>query len=483
MSSPAQERQLLGLDHSLVRLIAVVSLGAIMSLLDATIVNVAIDTLRHEFDTSLSTVGWVTTSYLLAFAVSIPIAGWAVDRFGSRRVWLFGLVSFTAASMLAGLAPTIELLVTFRVLQGLTGGMLEPTMMTVLARAAGPTRVGRVLGLSAIPITMGPILGPVLGGFLLEYASWHWLFFVNLPIGLAAIWLAWRYIPRDHAEADTTQLFDVRGVALLSPGFALLIYAISEIGHGRGIGDPAVWGAALASLAFLAAYGAYALRTPIVPIIDLRMFANRSFSGSVGVIMLLGMTFISSGFLYPIYFQQVRDYSVLQAGLLMVPQGIGAMAIMPFAGRISDRIGPRPLVFLGGVVGAVTMLVYATADPGRPLTLLMAASVLAGVGLGLIGPATIGSLYRSVPAHQISRGTSAMFILNQVGGAIGIAAFALIVQRLSESHAVGYAFERAFWVGFAEMFVVMGISQLLPGRVPADRPATSATTPLPHPGD
>jgi EmrB/QacA subfamily drug resistance transporter len=465
MASSTSQPTLLGVERSLLRLVAVVSLGAIMSLLDVTIVNVAIDTLTEDLDAGLSTVGWVSTGYMLAFAVSIPIGGWAVDRFGSRRVWLTGLVAFTTMSLLAGLSPSIGFLIAARVMQGLAGGLLEPTMMTVVARAAGPSRVGRVLGLSSITVTLGPILGPVLGGSILEFASWHWLFIVNVPIGVVALWLALRYLPRDAGEGDRTQLFDARGVALLSPGFALAIYAISEVGLGRRASDAGVIVPALLAVGFLVGYGMYALRTPVTPIVDVRMFRNRAFSGAVGAITLLGLTFISSGFLFPLFFQQVRGHSVMEAGLLMIPQGVGAMLVMPFAGRLSDRIGSKPLVFVGGVLGFVNLSILAWSDASTPLVALIGANVINGMGLGFIGPASIGSLYRSLPAYQISRGTSAMFILNQVGGAIGVAIFALMIQRLSVNHPIDVAFQRAFTVGAAGMLVIAGVSHLLPGRV------------------
>jgi EmrB/QacA subfamily drug resistance transporter len=470
MNAQNAERQVLGLELPLLRLVGIVALGAIMSLLDSTIVNVAIETLTREFDAGLSTVGWVSTGYLLAFAISIPIAGWAVDRFGSRRVWLFGLTTFVAMSVLAGLSTSIEMLVVFRVLQGLAGGMLEPTMLTVVARAAGPARVGQVLGITAIPVTLGPILGPVLGGFLLEYTNWHRLFFVNLPIGLLAIWLAIRYIPRDGAEGDASQLFDLRGVLLLSPGFAALIYAISEVGLGKSFTDRTVLAAAVAAVVLLLGYGWYALRTRVVPLIDLRLFRNSQFSASVTVMTLLGGIFISSGFLLPLYYQQTRGYSVLEAGLLMMPQGIGAMAVMPFTGRFSDRFGARLLVVIGGVLGAVVMVLFATADTGTSLALLATASVFFGVGLGFVGPPTLSSIYRSVQPELISRATSAMFILTQVGAALGIAMFALILQRTGSDGDLMSGFEWAFWTGVAGSLVIMVASRILPGPDRANRP-------------
>ena len=208
------------LDAALLTVVGVMVLGGMMSYLDATIVNVGISTLGGEFHATLSTIEWVTTGYLLAVALAIPVAGWALVRFGAKRMWLLGLSLFLAGSALCAVAWNSESLIAFRVLQGLGGGMVDPIMMTVVATAAGPERMGRVMGLISVPITLGPVVGPIVGGLLLDNLSWEWMFLVNIPFALAAIVLAIRVLPADPPRGSDPVPLDALGVALLCPGFA-----------------------------------------------------------------------------------------------------------------------------------------------------------------------------------------------------------------------------------------------------------------------
>lgn len=205
------------LDSGLLTLLGVMVLGGMMSYLDATIVNVGISTLGGEFKATLATIEWVTTGYLLAVALAIPLAGWALVRFGAKRMWLLGLTVFLIGSTLCAFAWNAESLIAFRVLQGLGGGMIDPIMMTVVAGAAGPARIGRVMGLVSVPITLGPVVGPIVGGLLLDNLSWEWLFLVNIPFALAAIILAVKVLPADPPPSGDPVPLDVLGVFLLSP--------------------------------------------------------------------------------------------------------------------------------------------------------------------------------------------------------------------------------------------------------------------------
>src|SRR6188472_3337852 len=213
-----------GLDRKLLAVAGVVVLGAVMSILDTTVVNVAINTLARDFKTSLSTIQWIVTGYTLALATVIPLTGWGADRFGTKRLYMISIGLFIAGSALSGLAWSAESLIGFRILQGLGGGMLMPLGMTILARAAGPGRLGRVMSIIGVPMLLGPILGPILGGWLVDDVSWRWIFFINLPIGIAALALAARVLPRDTPAPQHG--FDALGLALLSPGLALFIYGL-----------------------------------------------------------------------------------------------------------------------------------------------------------------------------------------------------------------------------------------------------------------
>src|SRR6478609_10588144 len=188
------------LDRRILTIASVVVLGAIMSILDTTVVNVAINTLARDFHTDLPTIQWIVTGYTLALATVIPVSGWAADRFGTKRIYMLSITLFVAGSALSGAAWSAGSLIAFRVLQGLGGGMIMPAGMTILSKAAGPQRMGRVMGVVGVPMLMGPIIGPILGGWLVDDVSWRWIFFINIPIGIAALLMSRRVLPRDEPQ-------------------------------------------------------------------------------------------------------------------------------------------------------------------------------------------------------------------------------------------------------------------------------------------
>src|SRR5437660_8679991 len=257
------------IDARVWRISGVVIIGSIMSILDTTIVNVALATLGRELHSTIADIQWVVTGYLLALAAVIPVTGWAARRFGAKRVYLTSLVLFTAGSALCGLASSTGELVVFRVIQGVGGGMILPIGQLMMADAAGPKRMGRVMSIVAVPAMLAPILGPTIGGFIVDNASWRWIFFVNLPIGVFAVVAALRILPnvaRAKAEA-----LDVRGLALMATGLPLLTYGLAEIGSTGGFTGAKVIGPCVAGVPLIVAFAFHALRVPN-PLLDLRLY-------------------------------------------------------------------------------------------------------------------------------------------------------------------------------------------------------------------
>ncbi|PPK66174.1 DHA2 family efflux MFS transporter permease subunit [Actinokineospora auranticolor] len=466
------------LDPGLRKLLGVVLLGGLMGLVDSTIVNVGMDTLAGRFDSSLATVGWVATGYLLAVTAAIPLTAWAVDRFGARRMWLVGLAVFTGFSLASGLAWDVPSLITFRVLQGFGGGMLDPIMLTLLARAAGQARVGRVMGLMGIVIPLGPVLGPILGGLIIDGLDWRWMFLINVPIGVLAFLLSLPVVPTDPVERGGARL-DILGLALLTPGFGALVFALSRASEGTGIGSTPVVVALALGVLLLLGYGAHALRAGRDALIDLALFRSRSFAAAVTVMGLTGVMLFSSLFLVPLYYQLARDFDVLRAGLLLAPLGVGSFVGMPIAGRLSDKVGTRALVPAGAAVIAVSTLVLTQVDAGSSLVLLAACALLTGLGLGFVGAPTMGSLYRTLPAESISQGTSALYIVNQLGASAGIAVSAMLLQGgASGAKPTAEDFHGPFWWVFAAALGVLLSGLLLPGKPPAaPTPSAAAAEP------
>ncbi|MFF8566010.1 DHA2 family efflux MFS transporter permease subunit [Streptomyces albidoflavus] len=466
MSEPQETR----LEPALLRLLGVLVLGAILALLDATVVNVGIDSLGKEFDSPLSTIQWVATGYLLAVAVMVPISGWAIDRFGGRTVWITGLAVFLGGSLLTGFSWDAGSLIFFRVLPGFGGGVLEPTMLTLLARAAGLARAGRVMGLMSLPL----MLGPVIGGVVLEWLDWQWLFFFKVPIGIVAVLLALKVVPGAEKGGGQAQPFDLRGVLLLCPGFAALRYAFSQAGGIEGFGQSRVVVGLIAGVVLLIGYVIHAFGSKIAPLVDLRLFSSWGFSASVAAMFLVGGMLYSLLFLVPLYYQQVRGNGALAAGLLLAPQGLGALVGMPLAGRLSDKLGAKLLVPAGAALVAIGTVGYTQAGATSNLTVLALCSVISGLGLGMVGAPAIASVYRTVPPSSAAGASSALMILNQIGGSMTVALVAwVLASKTLAADSLTTGFHHAFWWVVGAAVVVFLFGFLLPGR-PEQQPAAEA---------
>jgi EmrB/QacA subfamily drug resistance transporter len=414
------------LDRSILIVASVVVIGAIMSILDTTIVNVALATLGRELHSSLSTIQWVSTGYLVALAVVIPMTGWASERFGARRLWITVVALFVLGSALCGLATSATELIVFRVLQGLGGGMIMPAGMTILAQAAGPQRMGRMMSVIGAPMLLGPILGPVIGGLILEGLSWRWIFYVNVPIGFVALVLAWRVLPR--SDPRPAERLDLVGVLLLSPGLAGIVFGLSETATHGGLTYAGAWGPIVAGLALVTAFVWHALRMRGRPLLDLTLFRAPGFAASAATVMLVGASLFGAMLLIPLYLQVDRGSSTLATGLLMAPQGIGAALVMPISGRLTDRIGGGPVVLFGLIVmtvGSVGLTMWAA---GTSFWVTSLTLFVRGIGLGCCMMPAMAAAYATVSREAVPRATTALNVLQRVGGSIGTALLAVILE-------------------------------------------------------
>ncbi len=461
------------LDPALVRLVIVLLTGAIPALLDTAIVNVAVNTIGHDLHASVSAVQWVITGYLLSFAMVIPLSGWALARFGGRAVWLASLGLFLAGSVASGAAWNIGSLVAFRVAQGLGGGMLTPLLTTLLVQAAGAKRMGRLMAAVSLPVVVVPIFGPVVSGLIISNVSWRWCFYVNVPICLAGLVLAWRGLPTARAAGRTPRL-DGPGLLLLPPGIVALLYGLAQVNGSGGFGSTTVIISLSAGAVLLAGYVVHALRTAAAPLVDLRLLRARAFAGASGMIFLAGLSIYGAMLLLPLYFQQVRQDSALTAGLLMVPQGIGSLLPRTMAGRLTDAIGPRVVVLTGVLVAAAGTVPFALAGPHADVVVLGAALVVRGAGMGTATIAVMAGAFEGLRADQVPHASSAIRIMQFLGGSFGAAVLvAVILDRQVSAHAaagaagvstLAGAFGTTFWwcTGFTALALIPAL--LLPSR-------------------
>jgi EmrB/QacA subfamily drug resistance transporter len=443
VSAPASIQYPEKIDAAVLKVAGVVVLGAIMSILDITVVNVALPTFQTTFGASpdrplaYSAVAWTVTAYTLALATVIPLTGWAADRFGTKRLYILATLLFAAGSALCASATSIQMLIGFRVLQGLGGGMLMPLGMTIMTRAAGPARMGRLMAVLGVPMLLGPILGPILGGWLIENASWHWIFLINVPIGILAAGYALFALAKDSPQPSES--LDLLGVALMSPGLALFLFGVSSIPEKGTLNAPKVYITMAIGVVLIALFVWHTFR-PAHPLLELRLFRNRNLSAATVTMFLFAAAFFGGLLLVPTYFQQVRGESTLHAGLLVAPQGIGAMLTMPIAGALVDRIPVGRIVPFGLLLITGGMFSLTQITSTSSYTVLIAILFVMGLGMGATMMPIMTSALKTLTSHEVARGSTLINIVQQIASSVGVATMSvLLTNHLKDAALAGPA--------------------------------------------
>jgi EmrB/QacA subfamily drug resistance transporter len=423
------------LTPEILTLAAVVVLGSIMTILDATIVNVALPTLGGDFHTSIATIQWVPTVYMLAFSSVIPLTGWMSQRFGAKPVWLGALLTFMTGSLLAGLSWSIGALIAFRVLQGLGGGMILPLGQAMLAQKAGPARMGRVMSLIGVPLLLAPIFGPVIGGALVGASSWRWIFFVNLPVGALALALAIKLLP--SVPRHSAPKLDIRGLFLLSGGIATFIYGLAEVGQKGTLAAAEPLSALVLGSILIAAFVVYAPHTTN-PLLDVRLFAERGFASGAAANFVLGVALFGVALLLPLYFQIIRDRTPLETGLLMIPQGLGAAITISIAGSLTDKVGARRVVPVGVALAALGTLAFTQIAVDTPYWYLAGALFFVGAGLGATITPAVAAAFEDLDPRRMPMATSTISVVQRLAGSLGTALLAVVLQRTIQANLIGF---------------------------------------------
>src|ERR1700678_4070040 len=439
-----------GLDPLVWKITAVAVLGSFLAQLDATIVNVSLSSLAVDLHSSLTAIQWVTSGYLLALALMLPLNGWLVERIGAQSLYLWCFSAFTLSSALCGLAWSANSLIAFRILQGMSGGLMAPMAQMMMARAAGK-HMARLMGYAAVPILMGPILGPVIAGAILQHASWRWLFLVNLPVGVLAIVLAVLFLPTDREETRSREL-DLPGFALLSPGLVLFLYGSDHLGERIGLT------ALLVSIVLLALFFRMAIRKGDRALIDLRLFKRRTFSASATTQFMSNGILFAGQMLIPIYLIRACGQSPSATGWLLAPLGVGMICSYPWMGALTLRFGIRKVSAGGAFLALVGTLPFIwLASHGLSVAVLACALFVRGAGLSGVGIPSIPAAYASVKKRDLPMATTSLNIVQRLGGPTMTTLCATFLGwRLSAAPGPAVASE-----AFAEAFGLLCVLHLL----------------------
>jgi len=383
--------------------------GMIMVILDSTVMNVAIPGLVKDFHSSLSTIQWVVTGYTLAQSAVIPLAGWMTDRFGAKRIFLITVLLFTAGSVLCSFATTPEMLIAFRVIQGLGGGMMAPIGMAIVFRLAPADKFGSVMGMLGVPMLLAPALGPILSGWLIEYASWHWIFLINLPIGIIALIIGIRSLP--NLERKAVPALDYLGMILGPIAFATLAYAVSE--GGRSWTSVQTITSLSIGLVALLLFIVVELRHK-QPLLELRVFASWNFTRGIVITWVSQFALFGSMLLLPLFLQSVKGYGALTTGQILMTQAIVAGVFLPIGGRLYDKVKARPLAVVGMSLVAASLFMLSKIDLHTSTFMVIVSLALAGAGMGLGMMSLNSHVLQSAPRELVSRVTSLTSAAQQV---------------------------------------------------------------------
>lgn len=401
----------------------VTSIGSFMSILDGTIVNIALPDILRDFDAPLGRGQFVLTAYLLALAIVIPLSGYLAERFGMKRLYLVTLVCFTAGSALCGLAWNLPSLIAFRVLQGLGGGMLQPLGMAMVFTMITPLERGRYMGLLGLPLLVAPMVGPTLGGFLIEYMSWRMIFWINLPIGVLNFILAIKLLPERPPRPGLP--LDKLGLVLAAIGLPSLLFALGD-GEGAGWTSPLVVACLVGGAAAVTALIVVERRRPHA-LLQVRLFGQRDFALAVAVLFTTQFTLFGMQFLFPIYLQSARGLSAAETGLVLLPSGAVTFAALTLGGRAYNRLGPRTLAVPGMLTLLASALLLARTDENTGLVYFAVLACTRGVGIGLCTSPLQTAAYNTVAVAAVPRATATIQTMFRIFASLSTAALAGIL--------------------------------------------------------
>jgi EmrB/QacA subfamily drug resistance transporter len=402
------------------------ALGAFLGNMDGSIVAVALESMRASLRVGLAEIQWVATAYLLGLSAALPLTPWLTRRLGAGRLWLWAMASFVLTSALCALAPSAGLLIGARSVQGMTAGVLVAAGQTVIGLAIGPERLGRMMGVLGLVVGLAPIVGPSVGGFLLTRFSWPVLFWLNVPIGVVAVVLGLRFVPR--GERQPPPRMDWLGLALVSAGLPLVVYALTELGTPGSAAQPLYVILAAVGLGAVAVFIWWSLRSTH-PVLHLRLAARPVMASSLLSVLLGGASIFGAVLLLPLWFQIRLGSGPASTGLLLMSLGLGTTAVVAFAGRLADSYGGGAVALAGSLVVLASTVPWPWLGPDTPMMLVQALLFVRGAGLGLSMMPAMTAAYGSVRPADLGDATALTNIVMRLGGTVGGALCVIVLSR------------------------------------------------------
>jgi DHA2 family multidrug resistance protein len=407
-------------------------LATFMEVLDTTVVNVSLPHIAGSLSATIDEATWALTSYLVANAIILPLTGWLANQFGRKRLLMMSVTGFTIASLLCGIAPTLPMLVLFRIFPGAAGGALQPLSQAVLLESFPPEQRGKAMGFWGQGIVVAPILGPVLGGWLTDTYSWRWVFYINIPFGIASIIMTMLYVHDPAYIRRTSQRIDYWGMGMLAVAIGALQLMLDKGQERDWFSSRLIVGLLVTAVALSAMFIIHELRTPN-PVVVLRVFRDRSYSTGVLLMTLLGFVLYGSLVLLPIWLQTLLGYPAMQAGIAMAPRGIGSFVGMTVIGRVVHKYDPRKFLATGLLVGAGTLFQLSRLNLNAGYWDFFWPQFVQGLSLAMLFVPLTTLTMASIPRESMGNATSLFNLLRNLGGGIGIAGVTTMVARLQQA--------------------------------------------------
>jgi MFS transporter, DHA2 family, multidrug resistance protein len=410
-----------------------VMLPTVIEILDTSVANVSLGHIQGSLSAGLDEVTWVLTSYLVSNAIIIPITGWLAGRFGRKRYLIFSLCLFTLSSLLCGAAPNLESLIVFRILQGLGGGALQPLALSILLESFPPKEHGMAMAVFGMGVVFGPILGPLLGGYITDTLSWRWIFYINLPLGGLAVLMAFMFILDPPYLKRTDMRIDYWGLGLLTMALGCLQLVLDRGERLDWFDSGFIVGLAVVSAVCFILFVLVELRIPY-PVVDLRIFKNRSFSAG-NMIMFLGFfSFFGSVVLMPLYLQNLIGYTAFLAGLVLGPGGLATVFMMPLVGRLVGRVDSRVLLSFGILTNAYALYLMSHFNLQADFWAVIWPRIVQGVGISFFFVPLSTLTLSAIPRPQMGNGSAIFNLLRNLGGSFGVAFITTFLSRRTQFH-------------------------------------------------